>query len=93
MKTVRIRRRRQVTPESGESIMPKFITDLHLENFFSSVHDTDASSRVVLSSLAFPLSIVSGLLLLDGALSTSLTSAAIGVLSMVAAQAIKTRAR
>ena len=71
--------------------MPKFITDLHLENFFSNANHTDASSRIVLSSLAFPLSIVSGLLLLDGALSASLTSAAIGVLGLVAAQAIKTR--
>jgi hypothetical protein len=45
----------------------------------------------VLSSLAFPLSIVSGLLLLDGALNASVASAAIGVLGLVAAQAIKTR--
>lgn len=71
--------------------MPKFITDLHLEDFFSNANKTDASSHIVLSSLAFPLSIVSGLLLLDGALSTSVTSAAIGVLGLVAAQVIKTR--
>jgi hypothetical protein len=93
MKTVRIRLQPQATPESGENIMPKFITDLHLGSFFSNAHDTDASSRIVLSSLAFPLSIVSGLLLLDGALSASVTSAAIGVLGLVAAQAIKTRTR
>lgn len=71
--------------------MPKFIADLHLEDFFSNANKTDASSRLVLSSLAFPLSIVSGLLLLDGALSTSVTSAAIGALGLVAAQVIKTR--
>jgi hypothetical protein len=71
--------------------MPKFITNLHLEDFFSHANKTGASSHIVLSSLAFPLSIVSGLLLLDGALSASVTSAAIGVLGLVAAQAIKTR--
>ncbi|MFJ5296253.1 hypothetical protein ACIQAL_06970 [Pseudomonas sp. NPDC088368] len=71
--------------------MPKFIANLHLEDFFSSAHKSGLSSNLVLSSLAFPLSIVSGLLLLDGALSASITSAGIGILGLIAAQAIKTR--
>ena len=71
--------------------MPKFITDLHLETIFCRAPKTRVAPDRVLSSLAFPLSIVSGLLLLDGALSASVTSAAIGVLGLVAAQAIKTR--
>jgi hypothetical protein len=71
--------------------MPKFITNLHLDDFFSSVSKTGLSPNVVLSSMAFPLSIVSGLLLLDGALNASITSAGIGVLGLIAAQAIKTR--
>jgi hypothetical protein len=71
--------------------MPKFITNLHLEDFFTAANKSGLPSNLVLSSLAFPLSIVSGLLLLDGALSASVTSAAIGVLGLVAAQAIKTR--
>ncbi|MFJ3485155.1 hypothetical protein ACIPL1_17455 [Pseudomonas sp. NPDC090202] len=73
--------------------MPKFITDLHLGDFFSAASKSGLSSGLVLSSLAFPLSIVSGLLLLDGALSASITSAGIGVLGLIAAQAIKTRGK
>lgn len=73
------------------TIMPKFITNLHLDQYFTSASTHGLSSTLVLSSLAFPLSIVSGLLLLDGALSASITSAGIGVLGLVAAQAIKTR--
>jgi hypothetical protein len=72
--------------------MPKFIADLHLESFFCKTPKPRVSPDRVMSSLAFPLSIVSGLLLLDGALNTSLTSVAIGVLGLVAAQAIKSRA-
>lgn len=71
--------------------MPKFITNLHLDDFFSAANKSSLPSNLVLSSLAFPLSIVSGLLLLDGAFSASVASAAIGVLGLVAAQAIKTR--
>lgn len=71
--------------------MPKFITNLHLDTFFSTAHKSGLSSDRVLSSLAFPLSIVSGLLLLDGALNASVASAGIGVLGLIAAQAIKTR--
>ena len=71
--------------------MPKFITDLHIGEFFNPSHKSGLPANAVLSSLAFPLSIVSGLLLLDGALNSSLTSAAIGVLGLVAAQAIKAR--
>lgn len=71
--------------------MPKFITNLHLDDFFSSVNKAGLSSNLVLSSMAFPLSIVSGLLLLDAALNASIASAGIGVLGLIAAQAIKTR--
>jgi hypothetical protein len=71
--------------------MPKFITNLHLDHVFTAANTSGLPSSLVLSSLAFPLSIVSGLLLLDGALSASVTSAAIGVLGLVAAQAIKSR--
>ena len=71
--------------------MPKFISNLHLDDFFSAGQKNGLSSNLVLSSLAFPLSIVSGLLLLDGALSTSMASAGIGMLGLIAAQAIKTR--
>jgi hypothetical protein len=71
--------------------MPKFISNLHLEDYFTAASKSGLSSSLVLSSLAFPLSIVSGLLLLDGALNASVASAAIGVLGLVAAQAIKTR--
>ncbi|MGH8416531.1 MAG: hypothetical protein ACRER8_04455 [Pseudomonas sp.] len=71
--------------------MPKFISNLHLDDFFCAANKAGLSSRLVLSSLAFPLSIVSGLLLLDGALSASITSAGIGVLGLIAAQAIKSR--
>jgi len=71
--------------------MPKFIANLHLDSIFSSAHQSGLSSQTVLASLAFPLSIVSGLLLLDGALSASVASAGIGILGLVAAQAIKTR--
>lgn len=71
--------------------MPKFITDLHIGEFFHSSRKQGLPSNVVMSSLAFPLAIVSGLLLLDGAFNGSLTSAAIGVLGLVAAQAIKAR--
>ena len=71
--------------------MPKFIANLHLEEIFSCAHKSGLSSNRVLSSLAFPLSIVSGLLLLDGALSASVASAGIGILGLIAAQAIKTR--
>ncbi|MEN5029398.1 hypothetical protein [Pseudomonas sp. Ps21-P2] len=71
--------------------MPKFITDLHIGEFFNSSRKEGLPSNAVLSSLAFPLSIVSGLLLLDGAFNSSLTSAAIGVLGLIAAQAIKAR--
>lgn len=70
--------------------MPKFIANLHLEEFFSA-HKSGLSSNLVLSSMAFPLSIVSGLLLLDGALNASITSAGIGILGLIAAQAIKAR--
>jgi hypothetical protein len=73
------------------SIMPKFITDLHIGEFFNGTSKAGLPSNAVLSSLAFPLSIVSGLLLLDGAFNASLTSGAIGVLGLVAAQAIKAR--
>ncbi|WP_296256423.1 MULTISPECIES: hypothetical protein [unclassified Pseudomonas] len=69
--------------------MSKFISNLHLDDFFSEAHTSGLSSNLVLSSLAFALSIVSGLLLLDGALTASLTSAAIGVLGLIAARAIK----
>jgi len=41
--------------------------------------------------MAFPLAIISGLLLLDGALNASFTSAAIGALGLIAAQGIKAR--
>ncbi|MFK3796883.1 hypothetical protein [Pseudomonas sp. NPDC088444] len=71
--------------------MPKFISNLHLEDFFSATHKSGLSSNLVLSSMAFPLSIVSGLLLLDGAFNASITSAGIGILGLIAAQAIKTR--
>ncbi len=71
--------------------MPKFISNLHLEDFLSASHKSGLSPKLVVSSLAFALSIVSGLLLLDGAMSSSVTSAAIGVVGLVAAQAIKTR--
>jgi len=71
--------------------MPKFISNLHLDDFFSAANKSGLSSSLVLSSLAFPLSIVSGLLLLDGALSASITSAGIGILGLIAAQAIKSR--
>ncbi len=71
--------------------MPKFITDLHIGEFFHPSRKESLPSNVVLSSLAFPLAIVSGLLLLDAAFNGSLTSAAIGVLGLVAAQAIKAR--
>jgi hypothetical protein len=71
--------------------MPKFIANLHLEDFFSATHASGVTSNRVLSSLAFPLSIVSGLLLLDGALSASIASIGIGILGLIAAQAIKTR--
>ena len=71
--------------------MPKFITDLHIGEFFHSTRTEGLPSSAVLSSLAFPLSIVAGLLLVDGAFNGSLTSAAIGVLGLVAAQAIKAR--
>lgn len=71
--------------------MSKFISSLHLDDFFSAANKSGLSSSLVLSSLAFPLSIVSGLLLLDGALSPSITSAGIGVLGLIAAQAIKSR--
>lgn len=72
--------------------MPKFISNLHLEDFFSA-NKYGLSSKLVLSSMAFPLSIVSGLLLLDAALNSSVTSAGIGILGLIAAQAIKTRAQ
>jgi hypothetical protein len=71
--------------------MPKFITNLHLEDLFTAANTSGLPSKLVLSSMAFPLSIVSGLLLLDAVFNASLTSAAIGVLGLVAAQAIKTR--
>jgi hypothetical protein len=71
--------------------MPKFITNLHLDDFFSAVNKSGLSSKLVLSSMAFPLSIVSGLLLLDAALNASIASAGIGVLGLIAAQAIKAR--
>lgn len=70
--------------------MPKFIANLHLEALFSA-RKPGLSSNRVLSSMAFPLSIVSGLLLLDGALNASITSAGIGILGLIAAQAIKAR--
>ncbi|HEY0285463.1 MAG TPA: hypothetical protein VGC62_00355 [Pseudomonas sp.] len=73
--------------------MPKFITQLHIEDFFSNANKTGISSHIAQSSLAFALSIVSGLLLLDGALCASVSSAAIGILGLIAAQAIKTRSR
>jgi hypothetical protein len=75
-----------------EKTMPRFIANLHLENLFTGHDNTGLSSQTVLASLAFPLSIVSGLLLLDAALSASFTSGAIGGLGLIAAQAIKTRA-
>jgi hypothetical protein len=71
--------------------MPKFISDLHIDDFFSAASKAGLSSNVVLSSMAFPLSIVSGLLLLDGVLSPSLASAGIGVIGLIAAQAVKNR--
>jgi predicted anti-sigma-YlaC factor YlaD len=71
--------------------MPKFITDLHIDQFFSAASKTAVSSDRVLASIAFPLSIVSGLLLIDGVLSPSLASGAIGILGLVAAQAVKNR--
>lgn len=71
--------------------MPKFIANLHLEEFFSAASKSGLSSGRVLSSLAFPLSIVSGLLLLDGALNASVASGGIGILGLIAAQAIKTQ--
>jgi len=66
--------------------MPKFIANLHLEALFSA-RKPGLSSNRVLSSMAFPLSIVSGLLLLNA----SITSAGIGILGLIAAQAIKAR--
>lgn len=69
--------------------MPKFISDLHLDQFFSASSPLAAPSKKLVSSVAFPLSIVSGLLLLDAALNASVTSAAIGTLGLIAAQAIK----
>jgi hypothetical protein len=71
--------------------MPKFIANLHIDDFFSAASKSGLSSNLVVSSIAFPLSIVSGLLLLDGVLNASVTSAAIGALGLVAAQAIKAR--
>lgn len=71
--------------------MPKFISNLHLAERFNATGKSGLPSAAVLSSLAFPLAIVSGLLLLDGALNASFTSAAIGVLGLIAAQSIKTR--
>ncbi|WP_268800756.1 hypothetical protein [Pseudomonas huanghezhanensis] len=71
--------------------MPKFITDLHLETFLRNAEPSTDSTASVTSAIALALSVVSGLLLLAGAFSSSVTSLAIGVLGLVAAQAIKTR--
>ena len=72
--------------------MPRFISDLHLETFFSrEEHPLKTSAKRIVSSTAFPLAIVSGLLLLDGVFSASFTSVGIGILGMVGAQAIKIR--
>lgn len=71
--------------------MPKFISNLHLDDFFAATNKSGLSPKLVVSSLAFALSIISGLLLLDAALNASVTSGAIGVVGLIAAQAIKTR--
>lgn len=73
--------------------MSKFISHLHLDGFFSAARKSELPTDQVLSALAFPLSVLSALLLLDGALSTSITSAGIGILGLIAARAIKTRGR
>lgn len=71
--------------------MSKTTSHLHFDEICCVADESAMGSSRMLSSLAFPLSILTALLLLDGALTTSITSAALGVLTLIAAHAIKAR--